>query len=242
MFLRARLSMHSKGDTQMKKTLWALAAFAAMELAGQARATTTPIYFSGPGVSGTLMITYGPATDSKYPNAFEITGISGVFSDTNNGLDIVDAPVGPLVAINHATPESTNLLAPNDFSKFAVASGLPADNAGFLTYDNLFWPGGAPATASDYPGAGSFLDIYGLMFSIGNGEVVDLFSNGIGFGPPGAVFGVAVATADASSDYVADGVTASTPEPSTWALMILGFAGLGFAGYRKSRKTESIAA
>ena len=27
------------------------------------------------------------------------------------------------------------------------------------------------------------------------------------------------------------------PEPSTWAMMLLGFAGLGFAGYRASRKT-----
>jgi hypothetical protein len=27
-----------------------------------------------------------------------------------------------------------------------------------------------------------------------------------------------------------------TPEPSTWAMMILGFAGMGFAGYRSSRK------
>jgi hypothetical protein len=27
------------------------------------------------------------------------------------------------------------------------------------------------------------------------------------------------------------------PEPSTWAMMLLGFAGLGFAGYRSARKT-----
>jgi hypothetical protein len=29
----------------------------------------------------------------------------------------------------------------------------------------------------------------------------------------------------------------TTPEPSTWAMMPLGFAGLGFTGYRASRKT-----
>ena len=31
------------------------------------------------------------------------------------------------------------------------------------------------------------------------------------------------------------------PEPSTWAMMALGFAGLGFAGWRKSRPAISIA-
>ena len=30
-----------------------------------------------------------------------------------------------------------------------------------------------------------------------------------------------------------------TPEPSTWAMMLLGFAGLGFAGYRRTRKALS---
>ena len=30
-------------------------------------------------------------------------------------------------------------------------------------------------------------------------------------------------------------VTASVPEASTWAMMLLGFSGLGFAGYRRAR-------
>jgi choice-of-anchor C domain-containing protein len=33
---------------------------------------------------------------------------------------------------------------------------------------------------------------------------------------------------------------AAVPEPSTWAMMILGFLGLGFLGYRKSSKTASV--
>jgi hypothetical protein len=230
----------------MKKTCWAgVLALAGMALVGQVHAATMPITFNGGGVSGSLTITFGTATDALFSNAFEITGISGSFSDSNIG--VANAAVSSLVPITHSTPgdPENRGVAPNDFSQFAVATGLPPISNGFITYDNLFWPGGASQTAFNYPGAGNFLDIYGLMFSIGGGAVVDLFSNGVGFGNnPGDtnVFGVVVANADTVLDSVPNGVVAGTPEPSTWAMMILGFASLGFAGYRKARKTAAIAA
>ena len=116
----------------------------------RANAATVDFTFAGPGVSGAIHLTYGPSTDAKYPQAFEATAISGFFSDSNNGLNIVNASIGPLVPITHATPELGNLLAPNDFSRFAVATGLDPISNGFLTYDNLYYPGGSPQTASDY--------------------------------------------------------------------------------------------
>ena len=36
-------------------------------------------------------------------------------------------------------------------------------------------------------------------------------------------------------------VTSGVPEPSTWAMMFIGFAGLGFAGYRKTRAKAAFA-
>jgi hypothetical protein len=42
---------------------------------------------------------------------------------------------------------------------------------------------------------------------------------------------------DDEFDYVL--TIGSVPEPSTWALMLLGFAGLGFAGYRRSMKVAA---
>jgi hypothetical protein len=53
-----------------------------------------------------------------------------------------------------------------------------------------------------------------------------------------------------ASDFVADSdfqfafsITGSpVPEPSTWAMMLIGFAGLGFAGYRTTRGRRSITA
>ena len=31
----------------------------------------------------------------------------------------------------------------------------------------------------------------------------------------------------------------AAPEPATWAMMLLGFAGLGFAGYRRTKKSDA---
>jgi hypothetical protein len=199
----------------------------AASLPWQAKASTFNFAFSGPGVSGTVDLIYDAVTDAKYPQAFEVTGISGTFSDSNNGLNLVNVPIGPLEPIKHDTPEPTNLLAPNDFSRFPVATGLPAQNNGFLTYDNLFYPGGSPQTASDYPFHGGFVDIYGLLFDIGGGKVVDFWSNGdfSGTGQGPIDYGVAVATPDTSLDYVGGGVTVA-PEPSTSAMLGIGLLGM----------------
>jgi hypothetical protein len=193
---------------------------AALSLGSAARAGTIDFAFTGSGVSGSIDLTYGAATDATYSNAFVVTGISGTFSDSNIGVS--NAPIGPLEPRNFATPEPGNLLAPNSFSRFAVAAGLPAVNNGFLTYDNLFWPGGSPPTASDYPFGGGFLDIYGLLFDIGGGRVVNFWSNGDTGN--GVDYGVAVATSAMSLDYVGGGVM--VPEPVSLSLLGAGIVAL----------------
>jgi PEP-CTERM motif len=57
--------------------------------------------------------------------------------------------------------------------------------------------------------------------------------------------GVATGVVKVSGYYVSglapDPLTTAIPEPSTWALMFIGFGGLGFAAYRRSRPVVSIA-
>jgi hypothetical protein len=57
-------------------------------------------------------------------------------------------------------------------------------------------------------------------------DVIDLGSN---FGPNIDL------TINGFATVAFGGVVEAVPEPSTWALMLLGFAGLGFVGYRRAR-------
>jgi PEP-CTERM motif len=53
--------------------------------------------------------------------------------------------------------------------------------------------------------------------------------------PPDSSVAVDLVNSDGQTFQLALG----TPEPSTWAMTLLGFAGLGFVGYRTSRGTSA---
>jgi len=72
-----------------------------------------------------------------------------------------------------------------------------------------------------------------LTFHIDGVTVADFTQNAAGYFAA-ADFGVLGGrfTGEAGGKV---GVLSSVPEPSTWAMLLLGFAGLGFAGYRKAQ-------
>jgi hypothetical protein len=49
-------------------------------------------------------------------------------------------------------------------------------------------------------------------------------------------------TGDANFRTFVDGAVSPVPEPSTWAMMILGFAGIGFTAFRKRKNGLALAA
>ena len=115
------------------------------------------------------------------------------------------------------------------------------------------------------PWAGSWVMSFGLttLGSFGNGgiPISTAIVGGIPAYSPSHVYNFAIDTGVStptllhfgiSDDYLTDNsgaytvtlgavdsgaFTVTAPEPSTWAMMLLGFGGLGFAGYRSSRKS-----
>ena len=77
-------------------------------------------------------------------------------------------------------------------------------------------------------------------------DIVSNFVFPLGTGP-GSLYSVTEKFAITATGNFLNGSANSTidvagaPEPSTWAMMLLGFVGLGFLGYRTSRKPVSIA-
>jgi hypothetical protein len=67
-------------------------------------------------------------------------------------------------------------------------------------------------------------------------STVDLTGTGLySLSDAGTLFLAAGATISGGQSSMLASVSPAVPEPSTWAMMALGFAGLGFAGYRRAR-------
>ena len=74
-------------------------------------------------------------------------------------------------------------------------------------------------------------------FASGSG-IIDASDTGFFYADP-VTSGLELVSAS-GHDYETPGVgTPSVPEPSTWAMMLLGFAGLGYVSYRKARETRA---
>jgi hypothetical protein len=240
----------------MKRWMFAaLAGFSALASAGSAQAGVVSFSLGGDGnvsASGTITVGFDKFADtgsifgtpanligpSAGPppnfsgavdpaNALAVTDANGTFSDVALGInDVAIIGVFATDPQNHFDPDWT---IPHSFGWY------PAP--GKVSYDNLFYAGGlAPETCFNVPPRGYF-DDYGVMLTLANGDLVDVYSNG-GSGP--GLYG-AVVLVDGVPDYTSAGGLSLTaaPEPSTWAMMLVGFAGLGFAGYRKARKTAA---
>jgi PEP-CTERM motif-containing protein len=130
------------------------------------------------------------------------------------------------VYVNEPVSVDVDLLWGGPATSIASFSSGPFGNFG------SFIPTGSSSTTSF--GIQDTLDITGYFDAPGMTSFLVFYTDNLGgfgcagSGPPGCpVFSIDVLT--------------PVPEPSTWAMLLLGFAAIGFAGYRKRQHDTAVA-
>ena len=221
------------GVNVMIRTWLASAAIAgALAVPGVASAST--YVFDVTTISGTvvdLTITTG-IVDSVLTPGYDITKVTGTVGGVNvsnytgtwgpNGDQVSDGLyLDPY--LNHAAHIDSN-----GTNVFTVQNPPGSGGANF-EIDNIFYAGTGNSHLS-YQGG------IGLLLANGASYYISANNGGLTASGPGAGDGQYYDWVGGKSQIT------SAPEPSTWAMMLLGFAGLGFAGYRASRKNIALAA
>jgi len=172
-------------------------------------------------------ITYSFSFAGSAPAFGTITtdGVQGVLSNADIlGFDVT---ISPGNSYHYATPALNTFAAVGTTGLSASLAGLTFDFTAANAYLYLAGPGG-------------YLSLNGASGASGDGHYgkQTVGTNGL-IDPPAGAFGASDVHLD--SLLFATPVVASVPEPSTWAMMILGFAGVSFMAYRRKSKQALIA-
>jgi hypothetical protein len=110
-----------------------------------------------------------------------------------------------------------------------INGGAITGTSTFQRADNLLFTNGF-----------AFTSTVGISFETAAGQLINIFSfDGQSTPPTGNAYGEL--SSNPSAFGVGHFILTPVPEASTWALMLIGFAGLGAAGYRASQKRDSAA-
>jgi hypothetical protein len=147
------------GGTMNRFTLALLALATASAMTPSALADNYGFSYSGGGITASGEFTVAPTTT---PGAYAVTGISGTYSDTNDGIS------GSISGL---------------YNPAAVAGFVPGNfafSAAGMSYDDFFFPaGGSPADCPGYPFSGGDFDVGGLLFNVSGGYSAEVWSDGV---------------------------------------------------------------
>lgn len=246
---------------KLKITVEAAALLAAIIVAGDAHAASSvsasywTLTSSNPDVEGPITgVVTGQVKSTLGPGGLPVESSPGTFSDVNSlGELLWWTPQTGLVLPGTTFSYPGTVALPFDITSNFYPNGPSGSDGGSVGFISAILKG-----TFDTPTGGS------VTFNLGSDDSAWVFLNGKlvvddgGIHPlataPTVVTGLApgvntveVFYADLHTDqaglYFDANVTVapSIPEPSTWAMMLVGFAGLGFAGYRASRKPLAVA-
>ncbi len=204
--------------------------------------TNVKAVLSGALFAAVLGIGAAKADVIPYPNIGTANPVTYNFTAQGTG-DVIayfytssagyDETIGLLV--NGVSTGITGL--PNHGSAFGQALDLGFANAGDTLVFTLHvsTTGDVFYSNSALNADGGFNHVYSTAYSGGGGI------------PAGTFLAFEDLNGGGDKDYndtsfVVDPITSGVPEASTWAMMLIGFAGMGLAAYRRSRKISGISA
>jgi hypothetical protein len=203
----------------------------------RALAVATGIIFGAAGAQAASLLLNGGFEDGVYTSG----GNPNVPNDWDSTAAFDSYPNYNKVGEEYAHSGDFSLLIGNtDSEPLATLTQTFSDVAGD-TYTVSFWA---------YDGGANFDPNAYLKVSVGSAsetfdDTVAIYTEGtftfVGTGSDTLV----IAAQTNPSEWLVDDVSvtgSAVPEPSTWAMMLLGFAGLGFAGYRRTRKAVATGA
>jgi len=162
-------------------------------------------------------------------------GADGWTNTNGDGIEIGYSPIYGLPCDNSGC-QSLEVNANTFDTDQQIVSGLHIGTTYKLSWDY----GGRTSGGPD------FLDVYF------GGAYLTQDSGSVGSWTPNTFFVTATSTSEAlvfqslitggapSYGNEITNVSLSAPEPATWAMMLAGFVGLGFLGFRRSRQTNSL--
>jgi hypothetical protein len=178
----------------------------------------------------TLNFSVSSSMFGYFTNDYPIS-VNATVTEGASGTDIVQpgAPAA-LLATGYYYPGYAN--AGETFSN--VAPGATRFTGADSASDSSSADFSNPADLSEFVGTGNF----SFLENLSQYQILG-YNPGISVAPifHDSVFTLAYATIGGSITVTYDGVlptVASVPEPSTWMAMLIGFAGLGLAGFRRS--------
>jgi fibro-slime domain-containing protein len=251
----------------LKKPLLAALSVSAFTLCMQASALASTMgvaYYtitsSNPDTAGAIT---GPVTglvqSTLGPDGLPVQSALGTFNDVNAAGELLwwtphSSGATPLVTAGTSFLYSNPVTLPFNIPSNFFPNGPSGSNGGAVGYTS------AVLSASFVTPAGG-----NVTFTLGSDDDAWVFLNGQlvvddggvhAFAPaPTTISGLAAGTNTVEVFFADRHVTqsglffdadvtlnATVPEPSTWAMMILGFAGIGFMAYRRKSKPALMAA
>jgi hypothetical protein len=187
--------------------------------------TTTP--------ASSATVTWGTPVAGSFPNSITFTG--NPLIPASKGT--VDFPIGGFSYTNGSTTHDSEIFGATLVLYAHAADGnIPLGSIDFL-FQQTFNDGTAYQNAD-------WLQVQGVSntFQALEGATLTGSLNGLIIGDPQFVpYFFSLDPGQNGVNGFLGGPTGAVPEPSTWAMMLIGFAGIGFMAYRRKSKPALMA-